>query len=61
MRPMNPYPTDHPSSHELHRWARRQRSAAIAVWCARAFSAARRAVSQREALGDRLEHGPARH
>jgi hypothetical protein len=56
---MSPY-TALPDSHELHRWARRQRSAALAAWLAGAAKAFGRALSERDDVEPELEHGPAR-
>jgi hypothetical protein len=58
---MSPCPTEIPTAHELHRWARRQRSAEMAGWFARALSATVKALSLRDAIAERLEHGPSRH
>jgi hypothetical protein len=54
-----------PSSYELHRWARRQRSAALANSFAAAFRSVARALTVRDhpepgldAFDAGIEHGP---
>jgi hypothetical protein len=50
---MSPHPS-FPDSHELHRWARRQRSAALAAWLAKAAKALGRALSERDDVDPEL-------